>query len=408
MLLEPLGILGWQIIEPTILAALVNEYPILFIGRHGTCKTDGAEVIARAILGENCKFRKYDVPLINTDDLLGFPDPKSLAEGSVRYLPTPVSIWDAEAAIFDEINRAAPFIAAKIMEIVRTKRAMGMETSLKLVFSALNPPDEYDSIYMDLATASRFICVRVPGSREMSKPEIRRVIWSIPHVPDEIDLRVTIKAARELKNSFDSEANKEVEKIVVEIQRKIDKKDMITYSVRQLQYMRNMLLAAEATRQHLELPEYTVEQLVSIVTSTMPEIFGITRQRIDPVTIEGPIKSLISGFRLGDITLTAHDLMELARGKDLDNLSWAATLKGMITKETSVDKVMACARVIKKRHAEGSVRRDTANSLLQACMQLYSKTQIDFVWPTLEQQPFRVNAIGEAVAGKFMEELTHE
>jgi MoxR-like ATPase len=405
MLLDTLGLVGWHDIEPTILSALTNSFPILFVGRHGTAKTDGAEFIAKALVGEQCRFRKYDVPLINTDDLLGFPNPKSLQEGRVQYLETPLTIWGADAALFDEINRASPFVAAKIMEIVRTKRAMGMETQLKVVFAAMNPPDDYDAIYMDLATCSRFIIVQVPGSREMKKAEMRMILQSDLKHPEETTLRDAIKAARELLASFGKNQSKSVDNIVLDIMKAIDKKALCIYSPRQVKNLRKMLLAAEALRQHLELPEYNITQLTHLVTSTIPETFSITRQRVERTAIEGPINTIIAGFRLGDVTITSKDLKQLVEANDMDKLAWAARVKSVVSRELSKTKIITAGRTLLSRYKKGDLDRDMTNSLLIACMQSYGKSNMRLKWKKLEFQPFVLSTLMEAVADEFKKEI---
>jgi hypothetical protein len=81
---------------------------------------------------------------------VGFLNPQGLAKGAIEFVPTPLSIWNAEAALFDEINRANPFIQSKLHEPIRTRRIMGLPTKLKLVFAAVNPPQTYQAGYMDL------------------------------------------------------------------------------------------------------------------------------------------------------------------------------------------------------------------------------------------------------------------
>ena len=113
MLFDHIGIHGWDEIEPLILSAVVSDHSVLFVGDIGSNKTEGSKVIAKALLGDNIKFRNYEVPTLNFDDLIGFVNPKNLANGTLEFVPTPLSIWNADAALFDEINRANPFIALK-------------------------------------------------------------------------------------------------------------------------------------------------------------------------------------------------------------------------------------------------------------------------------------------------------
>jgi len=176
MLFERIGIHGWEEIEPVILAAAASNLSVLLVGDIGSNKTEGARAIAEAVLGPEIHFRAYEVPTLNFDDLIGFINPKTLGAGRLDFVPTPFSIWTADAALFDEINRANPFIQSKLHELIRCRSLMGMPTNLKLVFSAVNPPERYQSGYMDLALASRFACVQVPGIKEIKETHLDLIL----------------------------------------------------------------------------------------------------------------------------------------------------------------------------------------------------------------------------------------
>ena len=51
MLFDELGIYGWDVVEPLVLAAIVADLPVLLIGDIGTNKTEGSKTIAQAVLG---------------------------------------------------------------------------------------------------------------------------------------------------------------------------------------------------------------------------------------------------------------------------------------------------------------------------------------------------------------------
>ena len=149
MLFDHIDIYGWDEIEPLILAAALSDLSMLFIGDIGSNKTEGSKAIAKALLKPNIEFRNYEVPTLNFDDLVGFVSPKNLAKGTLEFIPTPLCIWNADAVLFDEINRANPFIQSKLHELIRTRTLMGLPTNLKMVLSAVNPPERYQSAYMD-------------------------------------------------------------------------------------------------------------------------------------------------------------------------------------------------------------------------------------------------------------------
>jgi AAA domain (dynein-related subfamily) len=92
LLTRPLGLLGWEKLEPVLLAALTTREPLLLIGRHGTAKSFLLERLAQAL---GLVYRFYNASLINYDDLVGIPLPDE-TQTSLRYITTPTAIWDAE------------------------------------------------------------------------------------------------------------------------------------------------------------------------------------------------------------------------------------------------------------------------------------------------------------------------
>ena len=122
------------------------------------------------------EFRHYEVPTLNFDDLVGFLNPKSLAKGSLTLSQPRFRSGRPRPLLFDEINRANPFLQSKLHEFIRTRKVMGLPTKLKVVFSAVNPPETYQSGYMDLAIASRFVSVQVPNIGEMKGTDLDRIL----------------------------------------------------------------------------------------------------------------------------------------------------------------------------------------------------------------------------------------
>ncbi len=102
-ILPKLKIYGYTKIEDFILAGPVTGDPILLVGRHGTAKTMLAEALARLL---DMKFIACDASKALFEDVIGFPSAKSLQEGFIEYVPTPLSILDKEFILIDEISRA--------------------------------------------------------------------------------------------------------------------------------------------------------------------------------------------------------------------------------------------------------------------------------------------------------------
>ena len=138
-LLRALGIVGWNHLEPVILAALATESPLLLIGPHGSAKTLILTRLAEAL---GLTHRHYNASLLNFDDLVGFPVPDN---GRLVYLQTPATIWDAESVLFDEISRCRPELQNKLFPIVHEKIVQGIALEkLRHRWGAMNPPPAAD------------------------------------------------------------------------------------------------------------------------------------------------------------------------------------------------------------------------------------------------------------------------
>ena len=145
-LLRGLGIVGWDALEPVVLAALASEAPILLVGSHGTAKSLLLERLADA-LGLN--FRHYNASILNFDDLVGFPVPDG---DRVRYLRTPLDAWDAEAIFIDEISRCRPDLQNRLFPLVHERRLQGERIEhLRFRWAAMNPPPSPDEPLEDAA-----------------------------------------------------------------------------------------------------------------------------------------------------------------------------------------------------------------------------------------------------------------
>ena len=90
LLTRPLGLLGWERLEPVLLAALTTGEPLLLIRRYGTAKSFLSERLAQAL---GLVYRSYNASLINYDDLVGIPLTDE-TQSSLRYVTTPIAICD--------------------------------------------------------------------------------------------------------------------------------------------------------------------------------------------------------------------------------------------------------------------------------------------------------------------------
>jgi len=154
MILKQLGIFGWkEADENLVLASLLTGDPLLLIGNHGCAKTHVANKVAQA-LGR--RFLVYDASKAMFEDVLGYPNVEKLKHGVVEYVPSPVTIWDKELVLIDELNRAVPELQSKWLEIIRSRKIMGFPTQVKWVWAAMNPISYSATQALDNALIGRF------------------------------------------------------------------------------------------------------------------------------------------------------------------------------------------------------------------------------------------------------------
>lgn len=209
-LLRPLGIVGYDAIEPALLAALATEEPLLLVSEHGAAKTLLLVRLAQAL---KLELRHYNASILQFDDLAGFPIPDD--HGGIRYAAPPGAIWDAQAVFFDEIGRCRPEVANKLFPIVHERRIQGIALdALRFRWAATNPPpeaqeqsgeyvDQYEGVErLDPALADRFsYIVPLPRYADLSVDDRRLVLRGTdtpPTAADEAAARELVAATRAL------------------------------------------------------------------------------------------------------------------------------------------------------------------------------------------------------------------
>ena len=173
--LASLGLFGLESLEVPLLASLAGGEPLLLVGTHGAAKTAVVRVLCQLM---GLRFHAYDASKALFEDVIGFPNPASLGEGMVEYVPTPLSIWGKQAVLIDEMSRATPDMQNKWLEVVRARSVMGVAIEgLDHVFGAMNPPDYLGAGPLDAALVGRFAwVVRVPDVGAMREDDVLRVI----------------------------------------------------------------------------------------------------------------------------------------------------------------------------------------------------------------------------------------
>jgi len=111
MIPQQLGIYGWkEQDEDLVMASLLIGDPLLLVGNHGCAKTHVANRVAEA-LGK--RFLVYDASKAMFEDVLGYPNVEKLKQGVIEYVPSPVTVWDKELILIDELNRDIPELQSK-------------------------------------------------------------------------------------------------------------------------------------------------------------------------------------------------------------------------------------------------------------------------------------------------------
>lgn len=177
-----LGIHGCRGIEDAVIAGLALGEPVLLIGSPGSAKTAMTERIAADL---HMNFWAYDASKAMFEDIVGFPDPASLGRGEVRYVPTPLSLIGKQFILVDEVSRAHPALQNKWLEIIRSRRVMGLELpELRTVFGAMNPAGLAGTVALDEALAGRFTFhIGVPEIGEMPLGDRHAVILAADASP---------------------------------------------------------------------------------------------------------------------------------------------------------------------------------------------------------------------------------
>ena len=160
MMFPQIGIYGWkEADENLLLASLLTGDPVLLVGSHGTAKTGLFMKVAEAL---GLRAIGYDASKALFEDVLGYPNPKELLEGRVRYIGSDVTVWDKEFVLIDELNRAQAEMQNKWLEIIRSRRVMGAATAVKWVWAAMNPKSYSATNALDEALVGRFAAFLYP------------------------------------------------------------------------------------------------------------------------------------------------------------------------------------------------------------------------------------------------------
>lgn len=402
-ILKQIGLRSWEAQEPIILSALVADLPLFFYGKHGQAKTKGAEAISRSLL-PGCRFQAYDYSRVTKDEVVGVLDPTGLQKKELDYIPSPHTVWGADAVLFDEFNRANVMMGSMVHELLLDKTILGRKTSVKVTFAAANPPSNYETNYIDLATASRFVFVQTPGPNDLKKSEVEDLLlkkdakwWKKP--PDLI--QKTVHRARRVV--FDDNARKEMAGHCYTISEELNRFDGIDFSTRQTEYLFNLLMAAEALK---SLGHYFNENEISeLVMSVVPEATGLvaTTSQIDYDQVENRVRQLVIGISIGDPILSGLAIDELlTEGPGTDLEGWTGAVMLLADKSEGPNLLTAIRKLKEPTFIKQfSKRRDIFNVMTNLILVRYleSVKEEDGITSSVLDKPVNNRTILELVRG---------
>lgn len=163
--------------EAVILATVLTGEPCLLIGAPGASKTRIGRSLAKAL---GVSFHSYNAACDQFEDIVGFLNMKSLGEGKVEYVSTPVTIWNKQMVSVEEINRPDPSTESKWLDFFAEGTMMGVPSGVKWRFATMNPLGTGGTRELGEATLGRFSAfVFVPDLADMSSGEQHHVLQTI-------------------------------------------------------------------------------------------------------------------------------------------------------------------------------------------------------------------------------------
>ena len=146
---------------------LEHNMNVLLEGRHGVGKT---ALIHKTFTDAGYKYLYFSASTLDPwVDVVGIPSRTKSPTGDYVELIPPKFVLDddVDAIFFDELNRADKKVLNAVMELIQFKSINGRKLNkLKIVWGAINPPDEdetYAVTEMDPAQLDRFpVTIKVP------------------------------------------------------------------------------------------------------------------------------------------------------------------------------------------------------------------------------------------------------
>lgn len=346
-----MGLIGWEPIEPIVVAAMAARLPILMVGFHGTTKTDSASVLSRSALAdEQARFVSYLTPMTTLEDMIGFIDPSSLASGKTRYVETGTSVWTARAVLLDEINRANAMTVSKFMELVRTGLVLGTDTGVQYVFGTCNPTRGYRTSYLDLAFASRWVIVEVPDVGKLSDQNLDTIL-EIGKPSVKVEFAARLEQIRNQVERTDEQLDRSLRLLVRQVLRKTHESGIKGQNVQVRQGLNMLSLlrhyCADCTLQGL-VPKQA--HMTDIILACIPEVHGICEAQVagsEMVKIVSPLTMAVQHPHALDEPTSIQQLIDTSDTKDKN--AWGAQAIQLLSRtKVSVADLHRFSRVLRQ------------------------------------------------------------
>jgi len=168
-------VVGYDKIEPVIVANVALGKSFILIGRHGTCKTTLARTLAQGYGGSSVV---YDATKDDIISICGIPKTKALEEGRFEFARGERTIWGKQLIVIDELGRATKENQNILLEILQERTCFGQKLDYKIVIATMNPETYAASLRLDEALLDRFYAVLpVPDfARGVRKETILKIL----------------------------------------------------------------------------------------------------------------------------------------------------------------------------------------------------------------------------------------
>lgn len=146
-------VVGWQEVEPILLACISAKINVILRGKHGASKTVFAKLVAQALGG---KYRHYDATKDDMVSVAGIPNPEDLKNGILSFSKHDRAIWEADYISIDELTRAPRESQNLWLEILEEKTCNGFPLKYRMALATMNPATYNATYRLDEALLDRF------------------------------------------------------------------------------------------------------------------------------------------------------------------------------------------------------------------------------------------------------------